>query len=161
MLYNEGRQFESEKTGYWFDVEDIEYDELSKWFIEWKLDSDPELMFTDYEGFPEELYGESLCDSEFQSIKEYAELDDTEKEGYEFLVDHMGYKHDQAIKKADDVNFSDQSPHDYAYDYIEEHHHVDEWITGFIDYYLVAQSLEMDNCIITYGDKLITNGYDF
>lgn len=160
-LYNEGRQFESDETGFWFDVEDKDMSELVDHFVDNELDEDPELMFTDYEDFPSELYGESLAESDYMKIREYAELDDTEKEGYEFLVDHMGYEHDSAIRKADEVRFSDQSPKDYAYDFIEECYNVHSWIMGHIDFESVAHELMMDNHIIEYEDKIVINGNDF
>ncbi len=154
-LYNEGRQFESAFTGFWLDVEAYDYDDLTELFIGNKVDEDPELMFTDYEDFPKELYGESLSEKDYQKIKEYAELDDTHKEGYEFLVDHMGYEHDLAISKADEVCFDDQSPKDYAYDYVEECYNVTPWLMGHLDFESIANELLMANHIIEWNNKLV------
>lgn len=155
-LYNEGRQFQSDKTGFWFDVEDKELYELVDHFVDNELDEDPELMFTDFEDFPKELYGESLSEKCYAKIKEYSELEDTEKEGYEFLVDHMGYDHSLAMMKCDDVHFDDQSPKDYAYDFIDEvYPEVSDWVKGHLDYESIANELIMSNEIIEWNGKLV------
>ena len=161
MLYNEGRQFESNLTGFWFDVEDEELQDVYESFVKNGLDSDPELMFTDFEDFPRELYSESLGESDYEKIKEYAELEDTAKEGYEFLVDHMGYEHDLSIRCAENVCFSDQSPKDYAYDYIEECYDLTPWIMGHLDFQSIANELMMENCIIEWRNQIIINGQEF
>lgn len=152
-LYNEGRQFESKDTGFWFDVEEKTWQEICDHFE--KIDPDPELMFTCYEDFPEKLYSESMSEKGFDEIKEYAELDDNKQEGYQFLRDHMGYEHDLAISKADDVHFQDQSPENYAYDYIDECYELTDWIKGHLDYESIAKELEMNNEIIQWNNRLV------
>lgn len=54
-------------------------------------ENDPELMLQDYEFFPESLYSESFIDEEtFDKIKEYAELDDNERDAADAYIDLYG-----------------------------------------------------------------------
>lgn len=43
-------------------------------------ESDPEFMFQDYQGFPEEFYHESMCVDDVQKILDYLQLSEDERE---------------------------------------------------------------------------------
>lgn len=98
--YNNGSQFE---FGHWVDLSDfsgpdefLEYienhfkecDELSPLPCGSKRE---EPMFTDYEGFPPQLYGESMCSQEIEVLFQFLEfmnnegLEDFENEGDNLL----------------------------------------------------------------------------
>jgi hypothetical protein len=62
-----------------------------------------EPMYTDYEGFPESLYSESMSDTDLGKLFEYLELNETQKRGYQYLAVDKGYDHSDAIRDADDV----------------------------------------------------------
>lgn len=74
--YNEGTQFEH---GHWVELSDFsDADEFQKYVSEHfeKVGiEDAEPMYTDFEGFPDYLYGESLSGSDLEKIFKYIELD--------------------------------------------------------------------------------------
>ena len=84
--YNEGRQF---KFGHWVELNDFtdaeDFNEyLNNHFKNTVGIEDFEPMYTDFEGFPESLYSESLSTGELEKIFKYIEigyqdLDDSEK----------------------------------------------------------------------------------
>ncbi len=68
--------------GKWLDLEDYPDPES---FLEackqlHKDESDPELMFQDFEGFPKGMYSESCNSDDLQKIYEWLELDEDERE---------------------------------------------------------------------------------
>jgi len=83
--YNNGSLF-----GKWFDLEDyVDAEDFYKACKEYhKREEDPEYMFQDYEGIPEELIGESWLDDD---LWEYLELDDDEKEQLEAFMSLGSY----------------------------------------------------------------------
>ena len=72
--YNNGTQFE---FGHWVDLTQFsDADELNEYIVnhfEKCGISDPEVMITDFEGFPKDFYSESGCD--FEKIFKYIEID--------------------------------------------------------------------------------------
>lgn len=67
--------------GMWVDLSSFDsYDEFIEFcHILHRDEHDPELMFQDYENFPQEWYSESMMDeATFDKIKEYAECDNRE-----------------------------------------------------------------------------------
>jgi hypothetical protein len=82
--YNNGSQFE---FGHWVDLSDFkDAEEFSEYISEHLKECDEqspideytkreELMFTDFEGFPDSLYGESLGGEDLQKIFDYIDLD--------------------------------------------------------------------------------------
>lgn len=80
--YNNGTQFE---FGHWVDLEDfMDADQFFEYVAEHFEEADEkspidefttreEPMFTDYEGFPKWLYGESMSHSDVQKIYDYIE----------------------------------------------------------------------------------------
>lgn len=74
--YNEGKQF---KHGHWVDLTDFnDVEEFNEYITNHfnSIDiSDPEPMYTDFEGFPDSLYSESMSQSELEKLFSYKELD--------------------------------------------------------------------------------------
>ena len=83
--YNDGSLY-----GQWVNLDSFDsYDEFMEYLHRLHYDEyDPEFMFQDYEGFPEEFYSESGMDEDtFDLIKEYLQLDDPDAyEAYCSLV---------------------------------------------------------------------------
>lgn len=151
-LYNDGRQFESDDTGFWFDVGDYDIEDLENHFKEKGLDDDPELMFTDFEGFPDSLYSESMSQDDLNKIEAYSDLNDDQQKIIEFLVNDYGFDLDQAISKLDDIYVYDGSITDYVEDEAVpmlfdslglDKHQADE-IEKYFDYDSYAQTLEIN-----------------
>ncbi len=105
--YNEGSQFE---FGHWVDLSDFsDADELNEYienhFKECDekrplLDGSPreEIMITDFEGFPADLYSECM---DFAPVYEWLDLEGIERVGYEYLIE-MGNTHEYAIEHAEE-----------------------------------------------------------
>lgn len=53
-------------------------------------EKDPEFMFQDFQGFPEEFYGESMCVDEVQKILDYLQLSEDEWEMIEAYCECFG-----------------------------------------------------------------------
>lgn len=74
--YNNGTQFQ---FGHWVELNQFsdadEFNDYLTAHFESVGISDPEPMFTDFEGFPADLYGESLSNSDLEKIFKYIELD--------------------------------------------------------------------------------------
>lgn len=51
---------------------------------------DPELMFQDFEGFPKDLYGESLSPEDLRKIYDWVHLDDDDRQLFEEYADATG-----------------------------------------------------------------------
>lgn len=93
--YNEGSLF-----GMWMDLTKFEdYEEF--WMacrILHKDESDPELMFQDFSGFPEAWYCEgSLGEATFEMIQRYAEMDDDKKSAFKAFMDCKGSGRDEEV----------------------------------------------------------------
>jgi hypothetical protein len=120
-LYAAGRQFESDKTGFWVDVDLFDEEEVFEIFDEVDPEhvQDHELMFTDYEGFPEYYYSESGVN--FAGIEEWEDLDNPEKAILETLLDN-GYTHEQAMQAIENggVYYYDGDFVEYCQEYYAE-----------------------------------------
>jgi len=91
--YNNGTQFE---FGHWVDLDDFsDADELNEYITKHFADADKksplgygsireELMITDYENFPEELYSESGMD--FEALYEYLSLNNDQRMAVDFIL---------------------------------------------------------------------------
>lgn len=109
--YNNGTQFQ---FGHWVDLSDFsDVDDFLQYCKEHFEEADEkspltcgtpreEIMFTDFEGFPKELYSESLNEHEIQKIYDFIELDiDLEDEeqlmyaAQEYLEDVVIYENDE------------------------------------------------------------------
>lgn len=75
--------------GAWLDLEGHDADSFAEACAELHADeSDPELMFQDFEGFPREFYGESGLSAK---LWEWLELDDDDRELLAAYADALGY----------------------------------------------------------------------
>ena len=153
-LYNQGLQFKNDKTGFWIDTANVCIDSLIENFKQ-QGDHDPELMYTDYEGFPESLYSE--CGIDFDIVNQYDMLGDEEKMIVEYLVDHIGYSIEQALEKHEDVNVYEGSMVDYAYDFVADCYDLPEIAARYFDYEAFARDLELEGDIAEYEGVVLTN----
>jgi len=83
--YNEGKQFE---FGHWVDLTEFADAEEFNTYITTHFNDvvglqDFEPMYTDFEGFPDSLYSESMNDEELEKIFKYIELDYENKDDSE------------------------------------------------------------------------------
>ena len=112
--YNEGSL-----KGKWFNLNDYaDEDDFLKAALEFHKDEeDPELMFQDFEGFPEEYYNESgLSDK----IWEWLKLDKEDRELLEVYVNELGNK-DADISEARDAFYGTySSKEDWAEEFLEQ-----------------------------------------
>lgn len=85
--YNEGSLY-----GMWVDLASFDsYDEFIEFCEALHSDEeDPELMFQDYQNFPDRFYSESGIDEDdFDVIKMMSEMDEDEKEAFEEYIDEV------------------------------------------------------------------------
>ena len=85
--YNEGSLF-----GMWIDLEACsDADEFFEVCRELHKDeADPEFMFQDFQGFPKEMYHESMSADDVEKIIAYLQLDDDEREMLESYCECTG-----------------------------------------------------------------------
>ena len=112
--YNDGNLY-----GAWLDLEDYDYEEFIAACKELHKDEhDPELMFQDYEGFPDEYYNESSINPE---VWDWLELDDSERDLVDSYLEGFGRCHGDSLKdvlrRAQDA---DHGVHNSFEDYVEE-----------------------------------------
>jgi hypothetical protein len=109
--YNNGTQFE---FGHWVDLTDFsDADELREYIKNHFAECDKtsplyspreEYMYTDFEGFPEQLYSE--CGMDFDKLFEYLELDEDDKIKVAFILD-QGEKIDYALDHFENVELNE------------------------------------------------------
>ena len=121
--YNNGTQFE---FGHWIDLNDFSSsEELNEYIKNHFSEADKksplgydsireEIMITDYEGFPSQLYSECM---NFDNLYEYLSLDDDDKIKIAFILD-QGEKFEYALGKYHDVYLNEDSK-DSIYDLFE------------------------------------------
>ena len=113
--YNNGTQFE---FGHWVDLTDfsdadefLEYikNHFSEADKENPLDSPrEEIMFTDFEGFPRSLYGESMSKKELENLFDFVNLDEHDKPRVCFILE-QGESFDYAMSKYEYVIMTDDN----------------------------------------------------
>lgn len=92
-----GKYASGSLRGVWLDLTTFDdYDEfLAVCRYVHRDEADPEFMAQDFEGFPREWYTEGfMSEREFDLIKEFAELDDKEREAFEVYVSAFGSSKD-------------------------------------------------------------------
>ena len=156
-LYNEGKQFLNDKTGFWIDCSDFDYEEIVDNFKQ-QGDFDPEIMFTDYEGFPECLYSE--CGINFDLVATWEGLDDNQQTIVEALVDHgicSDFK--EALEKYDDCYIFDGTRGDYAHQVTTECSEIPDFLQNYIDWDAMGRDMEIDGNMteLKHDEILITN----
>jgi antirestriction protein len=102
--------------GAWLDLEDYaDHDEFIEACMELHKDEeDPELMFQDYEEFPERFYGESSIDAD---LWDWLELDDDDREMWDAFLECFGGGTLENARDAYQGKF--ESDEAFAEDYIE------------------------------------------
>lgn len=116
--YNDGNLY-----GAWLDLEDYDYEEFIEACKELHKDEhDPELMFQDYEGFPDEYYNESSINPE---VWDWLELDDSERDLVDSYLKGFGRCHGDSLKdvlrRAWDAYLGEYSSfEDFVEEYIDD-----------------------------------------
>ena len=169
-IYNNGMQFNSPLCK-WYEVESTTYEELVEAMIQAEKElgiyngSDVELMCTDSELVPDELYCESFGESVFDSISEYAELDEDTRNLANIIMEHIGLEFREAIEKAvsgeyylyESEGLSDASQ-DYAYDLYSDIYGTDSPLFNYVDWNRVASDLELDGVFIEIDSNTLLIG---
>lgn len=122
-------------------------------------EQDPEFMVQDFEYYPKSMYHESglPTEKEFERIKEYAELDENEREAYSIYLETYNEKADleefrerYVGKYKSGVDFAEELCEDCGY-----LASLPDWLQSCIDYSAVWRSLE------TGGDYAEYDGHIF
>ena len=138
--YNEGNLF-----GMWLDLTTFyDYEEFIDCCRALHSDEeDPELMFQDYENFPEDWYSESCIDEEtFDKIKEFGDLDEYDRDMWEAYIDHFGDYADFSTIQ-DKCHGKWDSEEDFARNLFDDcyAHEIPENLRDYIDYERFADDL--------------------
>lgn len=156
--YNEGSLF-----GMWIDLESVsDADEFFEVCRELHKDeADPEFMFQDFQGFPDEMYHESMSDDAIQLILDYLALDDDTREMLDAYCECFGTDitdFDDFVETAKERNCGQwDSFKDFAYQTAEEeiachsNGEVTEFFERYFDYDAFARDLKMDYYISDNG----------
>jgi antirestriction protein len=112
-------------------------------------ETDPELMFQDFEGFPAEYYDETEINSDLWD--DYLNLDDDDKALLAAYINATGASATEAtIESARDQYFGQFDDFEsFAYDYVESTgmlHNVPEEVKRYFDYSSFARDLSFDFC---------------
>lgn len=102
-------------------------------------EADPELMFQDFEGFPRDLYSESLSLDDLRKLYDWVHLDDNDREMLAEYLDATGYR-------LDDVDPADVS--DKLYCVLDD--------PDMPDYDTAMGWYAMDNGLVDVPDHLRT-----
>lgn len=107
-------------------------------------ESDPELMYQDYEGFPEQYYSESGIDAD---LWDWLALDESDRALLAAYIDATGDNNADIETARDSLYGRYDSDLDMAYDYIESTgllSDVHESIARYFDYEAFARDLSYD-----------------
>ena len=154
--YNEGRPL----AGMWLDLYTFSsYEDFiaaCRWLH--RDESDPELMYLDFENYPTEWYSESyMGEDTFERILEYADLDSDEQEAFKAFLD---------VTSDSDVSFDDfrerycgewdseEAFAEHLVDELDMFHNVPESVSRFFNYKAFARELFM-------SDYDFSDGYVF
>lgn len=110
-------------------------------------EADPELMFQDFENFPEDWYSESGFDENtFDLILEYADLDDDDKEALEAWMSIKGSGRDAEVisDMREHLQGKYDSMEDFAEHIVDELYDLPEFARSYFDYKKFARELEYD-----------------
>jgi len=119
-----------------------------------KNERDPELMFQDYEGFPEAFYGESWLD---ERIWEWLALDEGQREIVGAWLDEVGGTDDISYILDSHIGSAD-SWDDYVDDYIDQTGLLDsipEHLRGYFDYESYGRDLRHDLTVAETSDGVV------
>lgn len=104
-------------------------------------------MYTDFEGFPDSLYNESLSSSELDQIIEFSNLDEDEREKVNAFIDCFGGDFTQALEKYEDAYQGEfKSDEDFAEEMAEQcgFEAPSAWPYNCIDWERAARDLMYD-----------------
>jgi len=120
-------------------------------------ESDPELMFQDFENYPEEWYCEGcMGEDTFNKIKEYAQMGELKQGAYRAYLSNWGDGTLEDFEERYEGGYD--SPEDFAAQLCEESGYfknIPQWLQGCIDYSAVWRNLD------TGGDYVEVDGYIF
>ena len=152
--YNNGSLY-----GMWIDLSTFEnyHDFMEFCYRLHANEAEPELMFQDYEHYPEQWYCEGcMGESTFDKIKEYAALGELQREAYEA---YLSYWDDGTLDDFHErYEGSYESPEDFAEHLCEEcgyFKNLPAWLQCCIDYTAVWRNLD------TAGDYTEVDGHIF
>lgn len=152
--YNSGSIF-----GMWIDLESVsdayEFFEVCRALH--SDEADPEFMMQDYQGFPEELYHESMSVDDVEKILAFVELDDNDREmlddycecygGDATDTDMIDIARERSMGKFDTFQeFADQCADEVLYCM-----NAPEFCTRYFDYESYARDLKSDYSIGSNG----------
>ena len=107
-------------------------------------EAEPELMFQDYEHFPEQWYCEGcMGESTFDKIKEYAALSEERREAYEAYLSYWDEGTLEDVEERYEGKYN--SPEDFAEYLCEEcgyFKNLPQWLQCCIDYSAVWRNLD-------------------
>ena len=140
-LYNQGRQFQSDQTGFWLNCADYDLDELTDNFnlVDPVCNNDHEFMFPGFAGFPECLYSESGVD--FETIVE--------------VLLNNGFVSDisEAIEKCEECYIFEGDLADYAQEITESCYDIPEYLVNYINYEKMGHEMLYDGNIIDINNN--------
>ena len=146
--------------GVWLDLTTFaDYDEfLAVCRYIHRDEADPEFMAQDFEGFPREWYTEGfMSEREFDLIREFAELDDDEREAFEVYVAAFGSSRDDStifdnFREAYCGKWSNEE--EYAEQFAEDCCMLEgapEFLKSYFDYKAFARDLFIDDYYFDSG----------
>lgn len=128
--------------GAWLDLEGLDKDSFNDACLELHKDeSDPELMFQDFEGFPEKFYGESSLKD---GLWEWLELDEDDRELLEVASEAIDSEDIQDAR--DKFMGKAESEEDWARNFLEETgelKEIPERLQNYFDYEAYARDARM------------------
>ena len=156
--YNEGSLF-----GMWIDLEACsdaeEFFEVCRELH--KDEADPEFMFQDFQGFPEEMYHESMSADDVEKIIAFLQLDDDEREMLEAYCECKGKDIDDFEDFVDRAKECNCGQWDSFQDFADMQADEDiaahtcgkatEFFERYFDYEAYARDLKMDFCMSENG----------
>lgn len=141
-------------AGKWIDLDD--YPDSTEFYDACREihrdEPDPEIMFQDFEGFPESFYSESSIDDD---VFEWIELDDDQKDIVEAYRDNIDSEAtfetalDKFCGRYDDAE-------DYAYEYVEStgmFSDVPETIQSYFDYKAFGRDLVTNMSFVEHNGE--------
>lgn len=131
--------------GAWLDLEDYaDKDSFYEACRELHKDeSDPELMFQDFEGFPKTFYGESHID---ERLWDWLDLDESDQELWAVYLDNVEESADFDTARDNFAGKADTEA-DFAYQFLDDTgqlNELPEWARNYFDFESYARDLRID-----------------
>ena len=161
-----GKYAQNSLRGVWLDLTTFaDYDEfLAVCRYIYRDEADPEFMAQDFEGFPREWYTEGfMSEREFDLIREFAELDNDEREAFEVYVAAFGSSRDD-VSIFDNLNkcgcvsaISEQAPHYFRLAHIFREAYCGKW-SSEEEY---AEQLVDDCCMLEGAPEFLKSYFNY